>query len=85
MIDDITPKSEEEIREALLEHQKQQARNKLRQQLYFISRKPKYQTIRRRAMQRVSLKALMICLIGHGAPLMEDTERPRYNPSALAL
>jgi len=67
----ISEYTDKEIQQYLEEHKKQQSFRRLQGQLHVISRKPKYQAIRRRAMQRVSLKALMICLIGHGTPLME--------------
>lgn len=72
----LSPRTQEEFIAALEEHDRQQRRQLFFRQLGAISPLNRYQSVKFRSLQRVSLRAMAICLLGHRQPMMDTPRRP---------
>lgn len=68
----LSPRTHEEFIAALEEHDRQQRRQLFFRQLGAISPLNRYQSVKFRSLQRVSLRAMAICLLGHRQPMMAE-------------
>ena len=80
--EELSPRTREELIAALEEHDRQQRRQLFFRQLGSSSPRNRYLTVRHRATQRVSLRAMAVWLLGYGYPMQSQQAR---SPDRLEL
>lgn len=71
----LSPRTQEELIAALEEHDRQQRRQLFFRQLGSISPLNRYQPVRYRCLQRSSLTAMAVWLLGHKQPMIGAPRR----------